>query len=628
MPTTEKKYFYGLDISSPRYTGGPKAADGFNEASDMSNVKISPNGGPVCRKGRYTVGTVTENIHTIGWFKSHVGLDYLILGAGDKIYLDPAAGGTSSLSRTLVVGDIKGDMSSYNMHLFYVDGTNENAKWDGLNLAWKKLGVSAPAAAPTTALVAAGVLTGTYQHAYTYVYKDAGLGYEAESRFSAYSAELTAATQNINVGYVASTDAQVTHIRIYRIGGAIAEWRLVAEIANGTGTYTDNNSDDTVIQLPEYPLEGEPLDINDTPVNFNGIVQWRNRLWGWKGSYLYSTREGRPEKWFNEQSDYQAINMDPESGQEIIGAIPFSNILVVWTRTRMYFVTGEIEPWAVVEARWNLGLVAKRSPAVCAGYLFWLSNDGVYMWDGVGEPKPASGPINRDFEGNSRGLMECSNAFLAGAVGVYVEADDGTNYAESAYKLSVPYANTSVNNQRTFSFDMNMYRLFGMRFSPWTLDDIAFSDAVINYKREFYSAKASAAVNNAYMRELSGSQDDGVDVVSYYETRHWNFGSSSFDKAFDFITISGYATESITVKTIFDFGDYIDTLVLSMYGDMYDVDKWDEAYFAGGGLMRRHDSYPQAAIGNKIGFRIEMSGDAKFDMIETIWQPTAGRMGA
>lgn len=101
--------------------------------------------------------------------------------------------------------------------------------------------MDAPTSTPTTAITAAGVLTGDYY--YYIAWYNANTG--EYSGLSPLSAVLAATADTITITKVSTTsDSQVTHWRIFRnTAGQTDTFYYVADQVIGTGTYVDNNSD-------------------------------------------------------------------------------------------------------------------------------------------------------------------------------------------------------------------------------------------------------------------------------------------------------------------------------------------------------------------------------------------------
>ena len=610
-----KKTYEGINFFDKKYSGGEKGLAGFREACDIKNIRLKDTG-IVIRKGRTRVNGATpiaESLHSIDYFEAYSGNNYLIVGAGDKIYTDDGAGGVPVLSDTLATGDIPATMESYLRQLWYVDGVNDNQKWDGTT--WSRLGVVAPSAAPVAVAGAAGVLIGTYWYRYVYVAKNGAILYEVESATSATSTPITAIApgQQINVTVIASADPQVTNIRIYRLSTVAATWKLVVELTNANAVYSDNIADASLGLEMVNPTEGEPLDETMTAVKFEGICKWKSHMWGWADDMLYVSVEGRPEKWYSDQS--AASGLKPmRMDAKIIRCIPIDNYFIVLCKNRMYAITGSGTTFAIMDVQKNLGCVAARTARETPWGLAWLSNTGICLWRPGAKPEVLSRPIKNDTEGQSRGIFDSSNSALQYAAAVY---DD----EESAYKISVPYGE-SVYNVRTFVLDFDALE---RGHNPWLLDDYGFMDAVFTPDRKLYTATSvttGGVVDRAYYHlENTGYQDDGADISAWYETRHSDFGNSSTDKNLLRYAIEAYTeSTSISVKTFFDLGNKVDICSIDPTGDKWDEAKWDEGYWGGAQEASRYNNYCAGAYGMKVGFRVEMSGRAYFHSIEVIYK--------
>jgi hypothetical protein len=139
--------------------------------------------------------------------------------------------------------------------------------------------------APTVQINGGGISAFTgYFYGYTYVTQ-----YGHESNMSPLSLSSGIFTgQIVTTSYVASTDAQVNGINIYRTtdGGSQAPdvMQLVnaSPLANTSGTYSDDIADIN-LQLQVGPA----LLRNSPPTPCMGFVFWNNRIWGFAGGTTY-----------------------------------------------------------------------------------------------------------------------------------------------------------------------------------------------------------------------------------------------------------------------------------------------------------------------------------------------------
>ena len=323
MARTERRdLFYGLNISDPVSCGNHLH---FHEAAYIKNIILSRSKGFGIRPGREIIGAVDEPdvIHSLDWFQDYQNQGHLLIGAGGQVYDDPEAAGIPVPSMTgLTVGQ-KTHNTSYLDFLWHCNGVDENKKFDGTN--WSRAGMFAPAAAPEIelAVTPGDLIADEYQYAYVYVYKNNALGYEVESRISEVATLEVGDNTAINITVTADDTGTASCIRVYRRSGEAIEWKNVElgapdqyDLPNITATYTDSNENDDLGDMPDFPNEGEVLDIDMEPVALQGITLHKSRLWGWKGAYLYYTVAGRPEKWWNDASDYQPFLVDKQNNQD------------------------------------------------------------------------------------------------------------------------------------------------------------------------------------------------------------------------------------------------------------------------------------------------------------------------
>lgn len=204
---------------------------------------------------------------------------------------------------------------------------------------------------------------GTYQYVYTFYNANDG----TESAPSPISIELTTQSGRIQVSMPStSADPQVTHKRLYRLGGDITQFTLVTELPASTTEYIDNLSD--------LELEGSLLESDnyyEAPAGLKYLSEAYAMLFGAIGSSLRFTPIGKPNAW---PPEYE-LQFD----SDITGLGPVANGLLVFTRTKTYIVTGT-GPLSLAQQtlRGDQGCIAFESIAEAyAGTLIWASEDGL-----------------------------------------------------------------------------------------------------------------------------------------------------------------------------------------------------------------------------------------------------------
>ena len=172
MKKFKRDKWFGLNLADPRLVSGDEGERGFYEAHWIENIKLLPNGMRT-RKGRTRIYELAAGkVHSLSWWTDYQNIEYLVLGQGGDIYLDQSAGGTG-ITTPSKTGLTSTNLSllGFNKHLWAVNGTDDNIKFDGTS--WYRIGI-AESAAPTVAINAAvGLLNGTYIYTIQYVRTDA-----------------------------------------------------------------------------------------------------------------------------------------------------------------------------------------------------------------------------------------------------------------------------------------------------------------------------------------------------------------------------------------------------------------------------------------------------------------------
>lgn len=206
-------------------------------------------------------------------------------------------------------------------------------------------------------------LDGTYQYVYTYYNSTNGV----ESAPSPVSNELEISAGTITVTLPStSTDSQVTHKRLYRVGGDITQFTLVAELSAATTTYDD--------ALLDSELDGRLLESDNyyqAPQGLQYLTSSYAMLFGALGSTLYFTPIGVPTAWPPEYSI--------EFEDEITGLGSVANGVLVMTRYSTFIITGT-GPFSLAQQllRGDQGCISFDSiQKITEGMLIWASEDGL-----------------------------------------------------------------------------------------------------------------------------------------------------------------------------------------------------------------------------------------------------------
>jgi hypothetical protein len=255
------------------------------------------------------------------------------------------------------------DFVLFQDHLYFSDAVGVPQKTlDGVY--FYNLGIEGPTNTLTT--VYNGTLdpshTKVLQYAYTYYNSADG----AESSPSAYSVNLSYTTQDITIsGLIASTDAQVTNIRLYRLGGAIAEMSLVVTLPNTTGSYTDTIADTAINGsiMTTYT-------VMQAPSGLSHLVEYSAMFFGAKDDKLYYTSIALVNNW----SPFFYLDFD----STIIGLGSTQNGLLVFTSDKTYIITGT-SPLGLSKSllHGSQGCINHKTINYTDNNLAWMSADGL-----------------------------------------------------------------------------------------------------------------------------------------------------------------------------------------------------------------------------------------------------------
>jgi hypothetical protein len=300
------------------------------------------------------------------------------------------------------------------------------------------LGILAPAAAPSVAS-AAGVLTGTYQYVYTYYSSVSG----AESAPSPVSAEIVLATNSVNLtSLVVSTDPQVDKIRVYRVGGTILSFSLVATITPAT-SYADNIADSAI---PGNPITTEAS--GQALAGGRDIKEAYAMLFYTLGEKLYFSAVG---KWYS----YPPLNFI-DFGKDITGYGFVSSGIIVFTKQRAYLITGN-SPTSFNKS--NLsgsdGCQSYRSVQQMSNAILWVSQDGLCMSSG-GKPTIISRPVLGDLN------LQVVNAVVHKDV-YYAQLVDGSTFCFDA-RFGAMFKDLSLGTTRLIVALNKLYGYFSSEY--------------------------------------------------------------------------------------------------------------------------------------------------------------------
>lgn len=199
------------------------------------NLRINQQGKAVTRDGSAKLNETAIGT-PVYWIEEQGGTRYSF--AGTSIYSNE-----SSIESSLTAAQWSAiKYNAFNdttQQVFALNGTDRKRIESGAVYEW---GIAAPTDAPVLSVGAATGLTGTYNAKYTYARK-VGSVVVAESNPSPAGNATALTDDKLTVTVTAPTDAQVTHIRLYRTSadGLVYNWDQ--DIAVGSTSFTSSQAD-------------------------------------------------------------------------------------------------------------------------------------------------------------------------------------------------------------------------------------------------------------------------------------------------------------------------------------------------------------------------------------------------
>jgi hypothetical protein len=241
-------------------------------------------------------------------------------------------------------------------------------------------GIAPPSFVAVAATGGAGQIT-TANYSYVFTYYDSISG--AESSYGPVSNTLAHVGPALIglTGLVASTNARVDSIRIYRtFPNGTGAWYLVATVPHTAVSYNDN--------IP-VTAQGQAASATNglPPIGAFAVANWNGRLWVTDGRFVYPSKIGNPEAF--DPGDVLSVGSPTD---EITGLIAMDDALVVGRRQGMSYITGSGRTsWFIGEADPVTGLVGQHAISRVSNDVYWLSDSGLYRGSGTTRAIPVSG---------------------------------------------------------------------------------------------------------------------------------------------------------------------------------------------------------------------------------------------
>jgi len=446
-------------------------------------------------------------------------------------------------------------------------------KDDGTNTRiW---GIAAPAAAPSLGTTGTG-LTGTYGAKYTYA-RVVGSSVAHESNPSA-AASQALSNQNLTVGVTASTDPQVTHIRIYRTQAGGAEYLFDQQVTNATATITSSQADSALGAAVETD--------NDVPPEAGGAVNWNDQAWLYHDPdnqhYLWRSKRYRPES--VPTDNYMEIGNADDAIQAVS---PMVGLLGVLTRRTKYRVLGtEVTGYIYQEAISKRGTPAGLAVKGTEDGTLFIARDGVFVTNFLDADQELSSKINRIFHGESVNGIDGVNwdAISTASIEAY----------RGFYAVALPTGTAET---------PNILAVYSKATRNWFFYDHPLRSML--YEEDTDDLTGGGTDGFVYVLE-DGTTDAGADIALDVETKDYFGGSPKLRKLFLFLKVDlDTAGDDVTLKL------YVDgTLKRTISGFTSSRDK---------ALIR----FPEGCLGFTWRLKLEYTGRStvRFYGAEAIWAP-------
>lgn len=412
---------------------------------------------------------------------------------------------SSTLKSTIVPYRPFNDPSTW---AFIADGAVMK-KDDGTNTY--KWGIDTPTATPGVGTTGTG-LTGSFGVKYTFARVN-GTALCHESSPSPASASQTLANQSLAVtGLTASTDAQVTHIRLYRTlsGGTI--YLFDQQIANGTTTATSSQADNLLgvaVQTDNDPPENcSWANIFNETVFLLGDTD--------NPHFLYFSKRLRPE---SVTEHIEIGNAD----DPLVAAVSISGVMGVWTRKTKYRVTGSSS--SSYTAFEHLSRRGTPSPYACVTTEYGIvfpAKDGVFTTNLMAPDKQIADSIQGIFMGETINGLDPINWDVASTF-------TGAAYKDRYYFSYASGDNTQPDKVAVYSHDTTKWYFFNRPYSAMLVEE------------DIDSFTAGSTDGLVYVIEDGNAEGDaGTDISMDVETKDYSGPTPHGRKLFLFARIDTY----------------------------------------------------------------------------------------
>lgn len=262
--------------------------------------------------------------------------------------------------------------------LCFIVNDVDQKKFDGTNVT--KFGITRPAAPTATAVAGGAMAAGVWDVALTYF--NSATGHES-SRSDFSSVTLAAGNLRINVSWLAPTDTQVTHVRVYarqQTAGQNAYRAVAGATPAADATYGGyvpatlaTQLDISATQYSAFTLLA-PSDVeNNPPASGLKAPVWHySRMFLFDSGNLYYSkiRDNVPFPEAFDPGNYEPVN--PNDGDTIVGGASFGGKLYIFKKQSIYRLVGpDPNSWQVELVTADYGCSSIKSVCFADGVMYW-----------------------------------------------------------------------------------------------------------------------------------------------------------------------------------------------------------------------------------------------------------------
>lgn len=361
------------------------------------------------------------------------------------------------------------------------------------------------------------------------------LGDKQANYEQAYSVPGGTEMPDVSMVYLPATDEVVTITNGVKLGGAVFGVRnvgglsgtdaIVSNITTSEGkVFPDPNVDDTAWQ--DVPVEG---DLG--PIAALGL--YNQRIFALGGlTQPHTVRWGAPSEFARIMPSDNRYDLTGGGGGALVGSATVGRTMLIFTTTAIWQVN-EVDPIEGEDSRmiFNLleetGCVAKRSIAVVDGRVFFLSSDGVRVFDGA-RSRVITGDVGDLFAHDSEHPLAIRTVQARSAVAVY-------DPVEHLYKLGYQTADSQDGNDAALviNTETGACMLWGADWPAYqdTTDATAAVDGRVPRGFRMQAGCWDALERRAWVisrrgiaATLGGTEDMGMPIPWSLETHHVGLG--------------------------------------------------------------------------------------------------------